>query len=219
MSAVFGLPAPGWAVEHHENDASIRWSRGVDLKAEPIFLDDEPVVVKVEAYIYDRLEVLNGRVTLTREDEPSFIVGNEMMTLAQARLFGDAIMSVVEAVSRPERGLNRAFPDEKSSPSKGTLVPAPPCPSWCTRQHEHPSGWSFAGGGISKQCEVVIPAGVEDEDGDTVEVRLVRFADIEDGAITIEAPVIRDLCPGTLTADAAVALAGALRQAAELART
>lgn len=55
---VAGLPAPAWAVEHTEEDAGIRWTRGVEVQAEPIFLSDPPEVVKIEAYLYDRVEVV-----------------------------------------------------------------------------------------------------------------------------------------------------------------
>lgn len=95
-----------------------------------------------------------------------------------------------------------------------TVVPAPPCPSWCRQRHEA-EGWDWVGPDTGKLCRQVVPADV-----DRVEIEVQRAACIEDGQILIEDTEIRimDLADDVFSPEQADAVAAAFRHAAEIAR-
>lgn len=94
-----GLVVPAWADTHTEEDAGIRWSRTADARVLPDFADAEVEVIKVEMYLYDRVQVLDGVVGLCRDDDVEIIAGAYRMTADQAVDFAEAILGLVATVA------------------------------------------------------------------------------------------------------------------------
>ena len=90
-------------------------------------------------------------------------------------------------------------------------VAAPACPSWCP---DAPHGWAVDTFATVKVCSAASVV-TTDEDGEPVTVTLDRFAsyDARDG-LEVDAPTIWVDVRERLSADAALALAAALVEAA-----
>lgn len=93
-----------------------------------------------------------------------------------------------------------------------TVVPAPPCPAWCTETHPV-DGWDEVGRNTTKMCQRRI---VEDE-GMCAYVTVQRFADIDHGRIEVEPAVVRVDVSEAFTPAEARELARSLIEAAVLA--
>lgn len=90
---------------------------------------------------------------------------------------------------------------------------APQCTSWCETTHD---GWDETGPDITKTCTCTRRV-TDDLDGQPVTVTLERFATVDYGAVTINAPEVRVNVMGSLGMRAALALAQALQELGELA--
>lgn len=91
--------------------------------------------------------------------------------------------------------------------------PQPPtCEPWCTCT----PGWVSTPGGTDQTCCCDLVAGT-DVDGDSVHVRLIRPAFLEDGRIEVGPTRIQVDCVGMLDHLNAITLAGRLTDASRLA--
>lgn len=109
MSAELGRPA--WAERHDEEEATVRWSRSLEVAVEPDLVDEESPAITVEAYLYDHIRVDDsGTVRVERDPAPELLVGNHMLTVAQwAVLYGHRAEDPSAVLIRP-RHINERLP-------------------------------------------------------------------------------------------------------------